>query len=539
MIHQSPRNRSCVALIIFFLLMTASISNAQSTASQNSGVTQAVQGKFRLARSISGSKGHEQGGRFVVDDPRTVFKVPDDRQVLVYCEWEGGAGANSVAGQHEFEGQWKNPAGKLVAVSDFKLEVRERRCSGYFTLLLSETTEAGLWTLEAHVDGENTGQHKFQIVSSTEPATQTSIGVSQNAANSTKPATAPEQARQPMTESQIYELANATTVLIEKLDSRGVRIDSGSGFIVDQDVVLTAFQVIDGATKLRVSLPNGRRVEIDNALSWDKWKDWAFLKVDAAQKQFIKMLANTEAAVGSRVFALAVSSAGARVIVRCDIVGKNTFPQNGDRINLNCTHPDVIGSPLLNEYGDLIGVVGGNLIPGLPSAKSFPGVAAAAAQIANSTPGTLAVPVNASSKPASMQTPTNLQQLVSNGTFTPALMRFENIQWGTLARRVEGKPFPRPLEEGYEFRASDKGLCVFLSWQPKEKIKGSALIRIYDLSGQALIETKPAKIDMKPGNSSAYTYWRTEITTLKPGVYRVDVLLDASPVWRAFFKVRE
>jgi hypothetical protein len=31
--------------------------------------------------------------------------------------------------------------------------------------------------------------------------------------------------------------------------------------------------------------------------------------------------------------------------------------QNGERINLNCTHPDVIGSPLLDEYGDLIGVV--------------------------------------------------------------------------------------------------------------------------------------------------------------------------------------
>jgi hypothetical protein len=77
-----------------------------------------------------------------MDDPRTVFRVPDDRQVLVYVEWEG------VAGQHEFEGLWKNPADKVVSVSDFKLEVRERRCSGFFTLLLSETSETGIWTLE-------------------------------------------------------------------------------------------------------------------------------------------------------------------------------------------------------------------------------------------------------------------------------------------------------------------------------------------------------------------------------------------------------
>jgi S1-C subfamily serine protease len=529
MIHNSPFSRRFIALTIISLFIAASDAKAQSTVSQNAGVSQTPQSKFRLIRSISGSKGHEQGGKYVMDDPRTVFKVPDDRQVLVYCEWEG------VAGLHEFEGQWKNPADKLVAVSDFKLEVRERRCSGYFTLLLSETTETGLWTLEARVDGETTGQHKFQIVSSNDPAAKTTTGPPQ--ANAAGPP--PEQARQPLTESQIYELANAATVLVEKLDAKGVRIDSGSGFFVDQDVLLTAFQVIDGATKLRLSLPDGRRVEIQEALSWDKWKDWAFLRVDAGQKRFIKLLPYADAPVGSRVFALAVSPAGSRVIVRCDIVGKNSFPQNGERINLNCAHPDVIGSPLLNEYGDLIGVVGGNLIPGMPSTKSFPGMYAGAAVIANSTPGTLAVPVKLSSKPASTQTPTTLQQLASDGTFTPALARFENIQWGTLARRVEAKPFPRPLEETYEFRSNDKAVSVFLSWQPKEKIKGSALIRIYDLSGTALIETKPTKVDMKPGSALVYSWWRTEITSLKPGVYRVDVLLDASPVWRAFFKVRD
>jgi len=467
-----------------------------------------------------------------MDDPRTVFRVPDDRQVLVYVEWEGASG---IAGLHEFEGQWKNPADKLVAVSDFKLEVRGRRCSGYFTLLLSETTETGIWTLEARVDGEITGQHKFQIVSANDPAAHTAVGPPQP--NPTGPP--PEQARQPLTESQIYELANAATVLVEKLDARGMRIDTGSGFLVDTDVILTAFQLIDGATRLRVLLPDGRRLETQEVLSWDKWQDWAFLKVDSRQKRFIALSPNADSPVGSRVFALAVSPTGSRVIVRCDIVGKNRFPQNGERINLNCTHPDVIGSPLLNEYGDLIGVVGGNLIPGMPSTKSFPGMYAGAAQIANSTPGILAVPVNSASKPSSTQAPINLQQLASDGTFTPALTRFENIQWGTLARRVEAKPFPRPLEETYEFRSSEKAVSVFLSWQPKEKIKGATLIRIYDLSGHVLIETKPTKVDMKPASAPVYSWWRTDITILKPGVYRVDVLLDSSPVWRAFFKVRE
>lgn len=206
---------------------------------------------------------------------------------------------------------------------------------------------------------------------------------------------------------------------------------------------------------------------------------------------------------------------------------------------MNCTHPDVIGSPLINEYGDLIGVVGGSLIPGWASTKSLPGVYYSGAQIANATPGLVAVPVNTSSKPSSTQAPTNLQQLASDGAFTPVLTRFENIQYGTLAKRVEAKPSPRPMEETYEFRSSEGSLAVFISWRPKEKIKTTAMVRIYDLSGRVLIESKPSKVDLKPGKDPTYSWWRADISSLKPAFYRVDVLVDSSPMWRAFFKVRD
>lgn len=312
MTYKSPLNRTCLATAIFLLLTIGALSRAEPTGAQRDGVSQAGQSKFRLIRSISGTKGHGEGQRYVMDDPRTLFKVPDDRQVLVYLEWEG------VAGRHEFEGHWTNPAGKVVVISDFKLEVRQKSCAGFFTMLLSETTEIGIWTLEARVDGETTGHHKFQIVSAKDPASQTTVGPPQ--ANPTGPP--PEQARQPLTESQIYELANAATVLVEKLDAKGIRIDSGSGFFVDPDMMLTAFQLIDGATTLRVSLPDGRRLETQEAFSWDKWQDWAFLRLDSGQKRFIKVSSNVDSPVGTRVYALAVSPDGARVIVRCDIVGK-------------------------------------------------------------------------------------------------------------------------------------------------------------------------------------------------------------------------
>jgi hypothetical protein len=65
------------------------------------------------------------------------------------------------------------------------------------------------------------------------------------------------------------------------------------------------------------------------------------------------------------------------------------------------------------------------------------------------------------------------------------------------------------------------------------------MLRIYDLSGQVLVESKPSKVDLKPGPSQAYTFWRSDIANLKPAIYRVDVLLGSKPVWRVFFRVRD
>ena len=77
MIHKSPLSRTALALTIFSLFIPAALSKAESTGDLRGGAAQAVQSKFRLIRSISGSKGHEQAGRYVIDDARTVFKVPE------------------------------------------------------------------------------------------------------------------------------------------------------------------------------------------------------------------------------------------------------------------------------------------------------------------------------------------------------------------------------------------------------------------------------------------------------------------------------
>src|SRR5713101_6018745 len=126
--------------VVSAILLLPPGAGAQATAplAQGAGGVQPSESKYHLVRSVSGSKGTQQGGRYIIEDPRTIFYVPDDRQVVVYLEWDG------PVGQHHLEAYW--------------------------TLLLAESAPTGLWTLEAHVDGEVAGTHTFQIVGAPRPA---------------------------------------------------------------------------------------------------------------------------------------------------------------------------------------------------------------------------------------------------------------------------------------------------------------------------------------------------------------------------------
>ena len=45
---------------------------------------------------------------------------------------------------------------RLTRFSHFDYEVKQNRFGGFWQLLVADTTQTGVWTLEAHVDGEVT-----------------------------------------------------------------------------------------------------------------------------------------------------------------------------------------------------------------------------------------------------------------------------------------------------------------------------------------------------------------------------------------------
>jgi S1-C subfamily serine protease len=466
-----------------------------------------------LIRSVSGTKGQEQGGRYLIEDPRTVFYAPADKQVIVHFTWEG------PAGPHHFEALWKSPEGKVVMISDFDYKPDQPRFAAYFRMLLSETPATGVWTVEARIDGETAGTHNFQIVIAPRPENES-------------------PARRVLSRADMYGLAASASVMIENIGPKGERRNVGSGFFVAPGRILTAFQIIDAATRVRITVSGGRPIEVTEVSGWNRRQDWIILKVPIEKVTPLPRATPASWAVGDRCYTLDVPAEGNRVLIETYLIGKQSAGA-GERLNISeILNPRAVGAPVLNEYGEVIGLVGGNLI----SSAAFVGdpgfLARSFFTLGETQRGALAVPLTLVDE--STPNNTTIEGLATSGQFTPPLAGNQNVLNGTLARSVnpKGNP-PRPMDEKLEFSRRDGKGVAFVTWLPKEKLKGFTSVRLYDLNNRLIYEDRDKKrISLSP-EKLAYQAWDLSLGGLTPGIYRIDVLLEADTVWRTFFRVVE
>ncbi len=476
-----------------------------------SGGARASEPRFRVVRSVSGTKIHAESGRSEVEDARSVFYVPADKEVVVYFTWEG------PPGNHHFEGVWKNPSGNVSLISVFDYKAETTRFAGYFTLLLGDAQPGG-WLLEARIDGESAGAHAFQIISAERPDNVVS-------------------ARRMLSRADVYSKAAAATVVIENIDQKGARRSVGSGFLISPGHVLTAFEVIDGATRVRVGGPQGKLVEVTEVLAWNRRQDWAILSV-ASDAAAVLPRAADPLSIGDRCYLLDMPAEGNRVLIETSLIGKQSLGRAGERLNIaDFFDRRAVGSPVLNDYGEVIGLAVGGLLPGAP----FIGDAVLFyrnGQLGSPTRGTLAVPIVLVDEAG--RAPTTIAALAGAGQFTPALAGNQSIINGTLARDLNRKANPpQTIDEKSEFSRADSKAVVFLTWMPREKRSGIPTLRVYDLDNHLVVEDVGKKKLNLGANAIAYSAWDMDLTKLQPGIYRLDVLLDTDTVWRAFFRMIE
>jgi hypothetical protein len=510
-----------LARYVFFAAVLLLVTVLTGEALGQGGGGGAVGGPtFKVLRSMAGSSGKEVNGRLVLDDPRTVFNIGQDHKIIVYFEWEG------PPGQHKFEGIWKNADNKVTLISDFQYVASGKLFSGYWSMLLSGSEAPGLWTLEAHIDGESAGQLSFQLIAGP--------GAAAPAASGPAP-------RQPLSTADLYKRLAEVSVYVDKIDAHGNAVARGSGFYLDNGQLVTAFQNVDGATKLRVISADGTAQEVTAVKSWDRWKDWAILAVSESKVHGAPRAAPKSWSVGSICYFLQASAGSGRVIADGTIVGQNTFPRAGERLNIaESPSRGSIGSPLTNEFGDVVGMIGGSLAPGTDLLGSF-----LLSSAPNSLGGNsyirdgLAVPINLIPAAGGQDPPASLEELTLKGQMVPLLHSEQKVIIGELALSLEkGNGMPAPTNSGQQFSHRDQKIWVYINWNENLPFKGTAAMAVFDADNRALGQSKPLKVSLHSGSLSSSS-WEIPLSTLSTGIYRVDVSLGDEIVWRKFFRMTD
>jgi len=465
--------------------------------------------QFRVLKAVCGAKGVTRGALFEMQDARNVFHVPEDHEIIVYFEWEGPPGS------HHAEGSWRSPDGKVALTSDFDLVSEGTQYAGTWRLALPETITPGLWALEAQIDGKPAGTQAFEIISNAPPPLPTA--------------------------GEIYQRSAAASVFVTSLDGDGETISRGFGFFIDKGVVLTAFQVIDGASSLRIDFADGSNAKISDVVAWNRRQDWAILKMDSGTIAPLERAPANSWKVGDLEYVLISQGPGSRTIQNVNITGlQGTLPAE-QRLSISALGAGVsLGSPLLDDHGRVVGILGGGL-GGFGSRRMgtwapYVDLGDSAAALAEPT----VWPLSKIPESAPSQIPVTFAYLQAKGVLMSPIVRNSQVATATM-----GEDFQKEMgieitvaRPKHDFPRKLGKFALVVTWGPSENVKSTEQLRIFDADNRAVLQTTPAKINLRT-HETAYSAWRVPFSSLGAGVYRVDVLLGDQTQWREFIRISE
>lgn len=497
---------SIAGLWLLFLPAPAALAGTQAQAHprHTSGAVHLATPVFHVLRSVVGANGEMKNGEYVVEDVRNVFHLPGDKKVIVYFEWQGPAGA------HHFVGTWLDPQGKEASTSTFDYYSPGKVFSGFWIFELNNTLPAGLWVLQAQIDGQPAGERTFRIVSNLPP---------------------PPPPRPSVPE--VYQKVQAASVYIKRLGPDHNSLGTGSGFFIAPGVVLTAFQAVDAADSLRIVLPDGSSRVTDKLLGWNRARGWALLSVPGTSAVPLEFAKPGSWKVGDTCYSIGSPSAGVRSIQPVGITGLVQPNGDGERFSISWSGPaEALGTPVLDLYGRVIGLLAGGVIPPMNAGNLH----LVSGELIGST-APLAAPVALLPSAAPTTTPATLGELRARGVLMAPLVRDSQILEGFLCKNytVERTAFV-PGEITDDYYHDQKSFSVLMTWAATEKQQSTDQLLIYNAKNQLVVRSAVKKIRLVP-HVSANTAWNIPLSVLAPGIYRADVLLGTDVEWRHWFRV--
>ena len=185
-----------------------------------------------------------------------------------------------------------------------------------------------------------------------------------------------------------------------------------------------------------------------------------------------------------------------------------------------------MGSPVVDEFGALVGMIGG---PTVASATRLRDRWRLQAEVK----GDSIVPFSSVRVPQSPEE-TTLTDLQAKGELALPLSGEGHIVSGGFARGITRSP-PTPSGQRDDFSIADKQFVAFVNWTPVARLRGQTQLRVFDGANRLMVQSPSKKSDLRKGQF-AMSFWEVPVPPA-PGLYRVDVMFDGRPIWRGFVRI--
>jgi len=448
----------------------------------------------------AGPSGAEAKGTFVLTEERAKFSRTADREVIVLFSWEG------VPGAHKLEARWRSPDGGFTSNSVIDYVASERRFGAYWRMAITPNMQLGMWSIEATVDGQPGGRFTFEI---TDAAALTG--------------TVP---RRPLGQAELYETLRRSYVLLNRMTGDGREMDPVGAVLSGGGQVMTAVQGLDAVGRITAVFPDGRTEPVTSVTAVNRAAGWALVpagpSTDAAATP-----ATDAPKVGDRCYSMQSSTGGARVLLEGQITGLGAggTTQAAGWMASFFNGLGTSGSPVVNEYGELLGILGGPVAPKVHSLRSL-----ASADLGN-MPITPVSAVPAGPLPA----PVAIEAVRAAGHLLTPLEGDVHVVSGGFAASIDRGPTVRPQDQRVEFSPSDQAIAVFVTWAPRTPLKGLTTFHVYDAGNRLIASSKPTKINFRR-NDLVMSSMKLPVPH-QPGIYRAELHLDGKPAWRGNVRI--
>jgi hypothetical protein len=472
-------------IVVSILLLTAATAAQQAS-------------PVHVLKISAGPAGTESNGVFAFSEERSIFSRSNDREVIVFFQWE------NVAGHHKLVAQWRSPDGGTGVTSAIDYTATAPRFGAYWTLAITRVMQLGTWSVDVTMDGRPAGRFTFEI---------TDINVE-----------AP-RSRRPLSHAELYERVNRQFVVLKRATETGRELDAAAGVLGTADTgrIYTDLGALDAIHTIRAVMVDGTAMELTQLLAWNRAQHWAVLEGRSSAREPLAVAAYDQIKIGSRCFSMEGTTAGARVIVEGSIIGKDAT-RPGEPTLIASWHNafGMPGAPVIDEYGDIIGIIGG----GMPQA-----IRTSAEMVPRSTP---VIPFGAI-RVSPGTSPSDITALRAAGVLTPPVVDAGHVVSGGFVRGTAKRDAQSSVEYVEDFSVNEKTIGVLITWSPLERLRGASVLRVFNAENKVVAESEPRKADFRKG-AMIRSSW--EMPMLKtPGPHRVDVRIGDKTYWRGHLRI--